>query len=93
MTVEISILIAIVSCFIGLAGWLSGRDKRITGDAEWKGNVNAKLDNILGIRSDVEAINVKIREHDKDIVATKTSVEYAHSRIDELENRRNHSDT
>ena len=57
-------LIAIAGCFVGLAGWLTGRDKKISNDAEWKGSVNAKLDNILGIRSDVEALDKRVREHD-----------------------------
>jgi hypothetical protein len=33
MTVEVAILISVVGCFVGLAGWLGGRDKRISDDA------------------------------------------------------------
>ena len=47
MTVEISMLIAIVGCFVGLAGWLSGRDKKIANDGKWRGSVDTKLDQIL----------------------------------------------
>ena len=53
MTVEISILLAFLGGFVGLAGWLGGRDKRIAGDAEWRGSVNAELDVIVGIRKDL----------------------------------------
>ena len=44
--VEIGTLIAVIGCFVGLAGWLNGRDKKILGDGEWKGTVNTKLDDI-----------------------------------------------
>ena len=46
-TIIISFLFAVVGCFVGLAGWLSGRDKKISNDAEWKRTVNTKLDSIL----------------------------------------------
>lgn len=42
----VGLIIAIVGCFVGLAGWLSGRDKRVIGDAEWRGKTGEKLDNI-----------------------------------------------
>ena len=50
----ISVLIALVGCFVGLAGWLSGRDKKISNDAEWKGAINAKLDVICGVTQDIK---------------------------------------
>ncbi len=53
MTVELSLLIAIVGCFIELGGCLSGRDKKIANDAEWRGAVNAKLD---AIRTDIGGV-------------------------------------
>ena len=56
MTVEVSILLAVLGGFVGLAGWLGGRDKRIAGYAEWRGSVNAKLDVIVGIRKDLDQI-------------------------------------
>ena len=50
--IEISALIAIVGCAIGVLGWVAGRDKRITSDAQWRGSVDAKLDLIIGLRKD-----------------------------------------
>ena len=41
------IIISLIGCFVALAGWLSGRDKKIMSDSEWKGSVNRALDNIL----------------------------------------------
>jgi hypothetical protein len=85
MTVEIGILIGIAGCFVGLAGWLSGRDKKISGDAQWRGEVNAKLDGILGIRCDVDGMDERMREHDKEIAGLKKDTASAHKRIDGLE--------
>lgn len=75
MTIEISLIIALVGCFVGLAGWLSGRDKRLSADSEWKGEVNAKLDLAIGIRGDHEELRGRVTKHDKDIVALQHDLE------------------
>lgn len=67
----VSLLIALVGCFVGLAGWLSGRDKKLSSDSEWKGEVNAKLDLAIGIRGDHEELRGRVTKHDKDIVALR----------------------
>lgn len=82
MTIEISILIAVIGCLVGLGGWLKGRDSKIAADAEWKGNVNAKLDVIVGIKENVEEIEGKIADCDRRIVAVEQSCASAHKRID-----------
>ncbi len=56
MTVEVSMLIAIAGCFIGLAGWLSGRDKKIANDGEWKGSINTKLDILIESNKQINGI-------------------------------------
>ena len=83
----ISILIALVGCFVGLAGWLSGRDKKISNDAEWKGTVNAKLDVICGVTQDVKRLEKILHEHGEQISSLDASARQAHHRIDELVNR------
>lgn len=65
----ISILIAIVGCFVGLAGWLSGRDKKLSKDSEWKGMVNTKLDLAIGIRQDHDELKETVSKQGKDLVA------------------------
>ena len=85
MTVEISMLIAIVGCFIGLAGWLSGRDKKIAGDAEWRGQINAKLDLIVGLGDDIKALEAEQKEHGERLTAVEESAKQAHKRIDRLD--------
>jgi hypothetical protein len=83
-TVEIGIIIALVGCFVGLAGWLAGRDKHISEDAEWRGCINAKLDVIVGIKNDMESIKLTLSEHGEKIAAVDSSTQQAHHRIDEI---------
>ena len=80
----ISVLIALVGCFVGLAGWLSGRDKKISNDAEWRGTINAKLDLICGVKSDVKKVEETVREHGERLSAVESSAKQAHHRIDEM---------
>lgn len=88
MTVEIGAIIAIVGCFVGLAGWLAGRDKRIANDGEWKGMVNAKLDDIKssvsGTSAELSKINTLLAEHGERLTAVESSAKQAHHRIDEI---------
>lgn len=84
MTEYIGIGIALVGCFVGLAGWLSGRDRRIDTSAEWRGQVNAKLDMIVGIKTDVAELACKVGDHGERIKAVEESTASAHKRIDEI---------
>ena len=84
MAIEISIAIAVIGCLIGVAGWLGNRDKNVAKDAEWRGSVNAKLDVIVGIRSDVEGIKDTLAGHGERIKAVESSTAQAHHRIDEI---------
>lgn len=81
----ISILIALVGCFVGLAGWISGRDKKIANDSEWKGTVNAKLDNILsltkGLSKDIETIKKTVDNHSIDISVLKREMKSCSERF------------
>lgn len=87
-TIEIGVLIAVVGCFVGLAGWLAGRDRKIGNDGEWKGMVNTKLDDIKssvnGTSTELAKINVVLSEHGERITAAEKSTASAHKRIDEL---------
>lgn len=86
--VEISILIAIVGCFVGLAGWLSGRDKKISSDGEWRGTVNSKLDtihtDITGIGIDLKCTQDLLAKHGERLTAVEASARQAHKRLDEF---------
>lgn len=88
-TLTISIIISIVGCFVGLAGWLSGRDKKISNDSEWRGSVNTKLDTIIGINKDVDELKKNYSEVDKKIAVVEASAKQAHHRIDDIYNKLN----
>lgn len=85
MSIEVSILIAVIGCFVGIGGWFKGRDSKIAADAEWKGTVNAKLDVIVGIKENVEEIESRIAECDRRIIAVEQSNISLHKRLDGLE--------
>lgn len=78
----LGIIFALVGCFVGLTGWLSGRDKKIANDAEWRGTVNAKLDIIIDLRKDVACLEEEVRIHGERISTVESSVESAHRRLD-----------
>lgn len=81
MMMDISIMVAVIGCFVGLAGWIAGRDKKITNDSEWRGEVNAKLDALLGIRDDVKALGGKVDDHEHRLTAVEESAKQAHHRV------------
>jgi hypothetical protein len=88
MTVELSLLIAVIGCVVGLAGWLTNRDKSRDGNAEWRGEVNGKLDGIMGIRSQVDKLDERVNEQGERIAVVEASAKSAHHRLDEhLEGR------
>lgn len=82
-SITLGLLFAIIGCFVGLAGWISNRDKKIANDSEFKGSVNAKLDAVLGIRTEVKRIEDDLKEMNKKIVVVEESTKSAHKRIDE----------
>ena len=87
--VDIGLLIAVIGCFVGLAGWLSGRDKKLTNDGEWKGTVNTKLDDIkssvAGTNTQLDRLSGAISIHEKRITEVESSAKQAHKRIDRLD--------
>ena len=85
--VELGTLIAVIGCFIGLYGWISGRDKKVAGDAQWRGSVDAKLDLIVGIKSDVGRLDATVGNHSERLAKVESSAAQAHHRIDEIVNK------
>ena len=83
--VEISTIIALVGCFVGLAGWLSGRDKKVISDAQWRGSVDAKLDLIVGVKSDVTNIKAQIGNHSERISVAEEQIARIQNRLDKEE--------
>ncbi len=77
-------LIGAVGCVVGVVGWLYNRDKRVAGDAQWRGSVDTKLDLIVGIRSDVTSLTTTVNRHGERITAVEESTASAHKRLDEI---------
>ncbi|WP_413778093.1 hypothetical protein [Caproicibacterium sp. XB1] len=84
MTIDVSVLIGIIGCLVGVAGWLFNRDKHTAVDAHWRGSVDAKLDLIVGIRSDVSRLDSTVTAHSERIAKVESSAAQAHHRIDEI---------
>jgi len=91
MTEAISIIVAVAGMLIGLAGFLANRDKKISGDAEWRGSVNTKLDTIHqdigGVSDNIKAMQVTLTSHGERITAVEESAASAHKRLDGLERK------
>lgn len=86
-TAAIGMLVAVIGCMVGLAGWLSGRDKKISNDSEWKGQVNAKLDAAIGIKANVDSLCEKVEKHNVEISAIRQDNKSIHRRLDRLEEK------
>lgn len=86
--VEISTLIAVVGCAIGVAGWFSGMERHSGDDGHWRGTVDAKLDDIktsvCGTNAEVVKINEALKIHGERLTAVEQSSKQAHKRIDEI---------
>jgi len=86
--VEIGTLIAIIGCFVGLAGWLTSRDNKISKDSRWQGSIDEKLEAIQKSANNtnlgMEKINTAIDSYGQRITAVESSAAQAHHRIDEI---------
>lgn len=82
-TATIMFLIAIIGCFVGLAGWLSKRDSKTISDATWKGEINGKLDAILGINLRIDKVECKVEDSIIKIAKLESKADSAHKRMDE----------
>lgn len=91
-SISIGLIGLLIGCFVGLAGWLAGRDKRISTDAEWRGSINSKLDMMLGIQTksdkELSCLQGDVKEHGEKISALDQSCKQAHLRIDRLEGKK-----
>lgn len=89
--IEVSTIIAIIGCFVGLAGWLSGRDKKLISDAQWKGSVDSKLDLIIGIRSAIDDTKNMLNNHSERITVAEIKISRMQKNIDDLKKVRSNT--
>lgn len=92
MTIELSILIAVIGCFVGVAGLMRNTKNDNSADAEWRGEVKAQLNNILtivsGLNADISSIRQTVQEHGERLTNVEASARNANKRIDELKNKK-----
>jgi hypothetical protein len=79
MAVEIGVLIAVIGCFVGLAGWLSGRDKKISDDSHWKGTVD---ENLKEIKDGVSGIGERMAKIEEAVATHETRITVLESKVD-----------
>lgn len=84
-TQTITLLIGIIGCFVALAGWLANREKKVVNDSEWRGNVNGKLDAILGIDKRVDSLEHEVKEQGKGLAAVNEKTNSMNQRLDNVE--------
>jgi len=79
MSIEVALLIGVIGCFVGLAGWLSGRDKRISDDSHWKGSVDETLrdikDGVSGIGERMAKIEGMAANHETRITVLESKID------------------
>lgn len=82
----ILLAIAIIGSVIGVIGFFTGREKasneEVKEAAEWRGNVNGKLDSILGLTNRVDDLEEAVQEHEFKIRKLEDSSGRAHERLD-----------
>lgn len=80
MAVEVflSIVFGFVGLFIGVAGWLSGREKKVSDDAHWKGTVDENLksiqDGIRTISNNHYQTELKVDDHETRISVIESKI-------------------
>lgn len=84
MEIDLSLAIAVIGSVLGICGWLSSREKTINNEAQWRGNVDAKLDLILDLQKDVSEIEAMVKECETRIAIVENSAKSFHRRMDEL---------
>jgi len=81
---EISLLIGLIGCAVGVFGWVMNHDKRVSSEARWRGEVNTKLDVIVGLRSDVALLEKKVNEHAERICVVESAVSQVREQVGAL---------
>lgn len=76
-------IISLVLCFVALAGYLGKRDNKSIADAIWRGEINGKLDAILGINIRIDKVECDLKIHGERIAKVESKADSAHHRLDD----------
>lgn len=88
-TTEIAALVvAALSMIIAAAGWLRNTKGDSASDAEWRGQISAKLDNIManvtGLSRDIERLDGRVNSLTERMATVEASAKQAHKRLDQI---------
>ena len=82
-TATVLFIIAIVGCLIGILSYTNRRDNKTISDAIWKGEINGKLDAILGINIRIDKVECDVQKHGERIAKVESKADSAHHRLDD----------
>ena len=82
------LIIAIVGSVITVTTFFNGKDEAHNRAAEWRGEVNGKLDSILKLSPRVDDLEETVTEHEYAIRKLEDSSKRAHERIDDIKGGR-----
>lgn len=84
----ISVIVAACSMVLAAAGWLRNTKGDSADDAEWRGQISAKLDNInsnvTGLTRDIKRLDEKVGQLTERMATVEASAKQAHKRLDQL---------
>lgn len=88
MNINTGVLIALIGCIVGLAGWLRNHDSDNERETSNMTTVIVKLENIRGSISDLKLDLKRTAENlqsiDRRLTVVEESVKQAHKRINEI---------
>ena len=91
MDINVSILIAVVGCLVGLSGWLRNHDNDNKADATLMTRLETKIDSIAectrDIKTEITSLKTDVKSLDKRLTIAETKIEAMWKKIDKGENK------
>ena len=88
MDINTGVLIALIGCIVGLAGWLRNHDSDNERETSNMTTVIVKLENIRGsisdLKSDLKRTAEDLQSIDRRLTVVEESTKQAHKRINEI---------
>lgn len=88
MNINTGVLIALIGCIVGLAGWLRNHDTDQEKETSNMTTVIVKLENIRGsisdLKSDLKRTAEDLKDIDRRLTVVEESTKQAHKRINEI---------
>ena len=88
MDINTGVLIALIGCIVGLAGWLRNHDSDNERETSNMTTVIVKLENIRGsisdLKSDLKRTAEDLKGIDRRLTVVEESTKQAHKRINEI---------